>query len=84
MVARPIHEDEVVAKVGGRFKLAALLQKRLRELTAGAQKLVETESRDPVQIVYQEILEDKIALTMETDEDIEAGVRAALEGSSEL
>lgn len=33
--------DELDAKVGGRFKLTALLQKRIRELVAGAPRLVD-------------------------------------------
>jgi DNA-directed RNA polymerase subunit omega len=79
-VARPIREEEVILKVGGRFRLAALVQKRLRELVAGAQKLVTTNASDPLQIVYQEILEDKIGLGEAEQEPEEAGVRAALHG----
>ena len=79
-MARPIREEEVILKVGGRFRLAALVQKRLRELVAGAQKLVTTTSTDPLQIVYQEILEDRIGLGETEQEPEEAGVRAALHG----
>lgn len=79
-MARPIREEEVILKVGGRFRLAALVQKRLRELVAGAQKLVTTTSPDPLQIVYQEILEDRIGLGPAEQEPEEAGVRAALHG----
>lgn len=60
--------------------MAALVQKRLRELVAGAQKLVTTDASDPLQIVYQEILEGKIALGETEPEPEEAGVRAALHG----
>jgi len=83
-VAPPIREEEVVAKVGGRFALAALVQKRLRELMAGAQKLVDGSSRDPLQIIYQEIMENKIELGSVDEETEEAGVRAALRGGSRL
>jgi len=79
-VARPIREEEVIKKVGGRFRLAALVQKRLRELMSGAQKLVDTDATDPLQIIYQEILEDKIDLGAAAEEPEEAGVRAALHG----
>jgi len=82
-VARPIREDEVISKVGGRFKLTALLQKRMRELTGGARKLVETQSRDLIQVIYQEILEEKIGLGEEEEAGEEAGVRAALEGGAQ-
>lgn len=79
-MARPIREEEVIEKVGGRFRLAALVQMRLRELMAGAQKLVDTRATDPLQIIYQEIMEDKIALGAIPEEAEEAGVRAALRG----
>ena len=83
-MARPIREEEVVAKVGGRFALAALVQKRLRELMSGAQKLVEGSSQDLLQVIYREVMEDKIALGSVEEETEEAGVRAALHGGSRL
>ena len=79
-MARPIREEEVIEKVGGRFKMSALVQMRLRELMAGGQKLVETEATDPLQIIYQEIMEDKIGIEAVEEEVEEAGVRAALGG----
>ena len=78
-MAQPIGEEEVVAKVGGRFRLTALIQKRLRELTAGARKLVETDATDLLQVVYQEILEEKIDAGPPEAEVDEATVRAALD-----
>jgi DNA-directed RNA polymerase subunit omega len=54
---------EIVDKVGGRFKLTALIQKRLGELMAGARPLIEnTEGKTQLEIVVQEILQDKIAV----------------------
>jgi len=79
-VARPIREEDVVAKVGGRFSLAALVQKRLRELMSGAQKLVDSPSRDFLQVIYQESMEDKIELGSVEEEVDETSVRAALQG----
>ena len=78
-MAQPIGEERVVAKVGGRFRLTALVQKRLRELTAGAQKLVDTDATDFLQVIYQEILEEKIDAGPPEAEVDEATVRAALE-----
>ena len=74
----------VVEKVGGRFILSSLVQKRLRELMSGAQKLVKSDSRDVLQIIYQEIMEDKIALGATEEPQDEAGVRAALRGGSRV
>jgi len=61
-----LKSDEIVNKVGGRFKLTALIQKRMIELMEGARPLVE---RDPhwtdLETVIQEILQDKIAIDYE-------------------
>ena len=66
-----LKSTEIVNKVGGRFKLTALIQKRLDELVQGARPLIEdTEGRSMLEIVIQEILEDKI--TFDTKEDDEA------------
>lgn len=83
-MARLIHEEKVIEKVGGRFILSSMVQKRLRELMSGAQKLVESDSRDVLQIIYQEIMEDKIALGATEEAPDEAGVRAALRGGSRV
>ena len=49
-------------KVGGRFKLSTLIQKRLVALNAGSRPLVESRHDDKMQIVIQEIMQDKIYL----------------------
>ena len=48
--------------MGGRFKLSTLIQKRLVALNAGARPLVELNTHDKLQIVVQEIMQDKIFL----------------------
>ena len=57
-------EEALVLKVGGKFKLTALMQKRMVELNRGAAPLVEIEGDepDPRAIVVKEILEGKIEL----------------------
>jgi len=55
--------DAIVKKVGGRFILTALIQKRLAELLRGARPLIEdTEGKTMLEIVVQEIMQDKIAV----------------------
>ncbi|MHC4173804.1 MAG: DNA-directed RNA polymerase subunit omega [Planctomycetota bacterium] len=55
--------DAIVRKVGGRFMLTALIQKRLAELLRGARPLIEdTEGKTLLEIVVQEIMQDKIAI----------------------
>ena len=57
-----LKSTDLINKVGGRFKLTALIQKRLDELVQGARPLIEdAEGKTMLEIVIQEILQDKIA-----------------------
>jgi DNA-directed RNA polymerase subunit omega len=60
-----LKEEAIVDKVGGRFKLSTLIQKRMVALNTGAKKLVDARTDDRLAIVIQEILEDKIYLDTE-------------------
>jgi DNA-directed RNA polymerase subunit omega len=55
-------EEQIVNKVGGRFKLSSLIQKRLVALNRGARPLVELPTKNPMEIVVAEIMQDKIYL----------------------
>jgi DNA-directed RNA polymerase subunit omega len=57
-----LREEEIVNKVGGRFKLSTLIQKRLVALNAGGRPLVDIDSNDKMQIVIEEIKQNKIYL----------------------
>jgi DNA-directed RNA polymerase subunit omega len=57
-----LKEEAIVNKVGGRFKLSTLIQKRLVALNAGSRPLVEANTDNRMEIVLQEILQDKIYL----------------------
>lgn len=57
-----LKEEEIVNKVGGRFKLSTLIQKRLVALNGGARPLVKLDTNEKLEIVVQEILQDKIYL----------------------
>ncbi|QDS88182.1 DNA-directed RNA polymerase subunit omega [Rosistilla ulvae] len=57
-----LKEEEIVNKVGGRFKLSTLIQKRLVQLNQGSRALVNVGTHDRMQIVLQEIVQDKIYL----------------------
>src|SRR5947208_10277421 len=59
-----LREEGIVNKVGGRFKLSTLIQKRMVALNTGARALVEVKGGDKMQTVVQEILQDKIYLDM--------------------
>src|SRR5688572_25572122 len=56
-----LKSDEIGQKMGGRFKLCALIQRRLKELIIdGARPLVERNGRTDLEIVIDEIAQDKI------------------------
>ena len=62
-----LKEEAIVNKVGGRFKLSTLMQKRMVALNAGARPLVNIGSEDKLEIIVQEILQDKIYLEMSSE-----------------
>ena len=56
-----LKSDEIVRKMGGRFKLTALIQRRLRELIIdGSRPRVERNGRTDLEIVIEEIMQNKI------------------------
>ena len=55
-------EEEIVNKIGGRFKLSALIQKRLVALNRGARPLLELQTKNQMEVVVAEIMHDKIFL----------------------
>ncbi|HUT47035.1 MAG TPA: hypothetical protein VMX36_12170 [Sedimentisphaerales bacterium] len=58
-----LKSEKIINKVGGKFKLTALVQKRLGELMQGGRPLIkDIEGRTMLEIIIQEILQDKIAI----------------------
>ena len=58
-----LKSEKIINKVGGKFKLTALVQKRLGELLQGSRPLIEdVGGKTMLEIVIQEILQDKIAI----------------------
>ena len=57
-----LREETIIRKVGGRFRLSTLIQKRLVALNGGSRALVEIDSDDKFEIAIEEILQDKIYL----------------------
>ncbi len=69
--------EAIVNKVGGRFKLSTLIQKRMVALNKGSRPLVELDTENKMSIVLQEILQDKIYL------DASSQIRITGEGNDE-
>lgn len=60
-----LKHDELNDKVGGSFKLSVLIQKRMKEIMNGSRPLIEdTKGKTLMEIVVQEILEDKITFEL--------------------
>jgi DNA-directed RNA polymerase subunit omega len=58
-----LKNTDVINKVGGRFKLSALIQKRMVELMQGGRPLIEdTEGKTLMEIVIDEIKREKITI----------------------
>ena len=80
-------EEQLIEKIGGKFKVTRLIQQRLIELNRGARPLVEVNNtgesggndlltrQDLVRVIIREILEDKIALAPR--EEIELSLEEA-------
>lgn len=60
-----LRDDDMINKVGGRFKLAALVQKRWLELLQGSRPLVDETGRTQIEIVLEEIRQDKVGIDYE-------------------
>ena len=64
-----LKSEEIVKKVGGRFKLTALIQRRMVELLQGARPFIERKKgMTDMEVAIQEILEDKIAIDYENSD----------------
>ena len=58
-----LKSTEIVNKVGGKFRLSSLMQKRMVELMNGSRPLIkDTEGMTLMEIVIQEIKHDKICV----------------------
>ena len=69
-----LREEAIVQKVGGRFKLSTLIQKRMTALNRGGRPLVDLNTDDKMAIIIAEIMQDKIFLDtnneIKTAEDV--------------
>ncbi len=59
-----LRHDELMDKVGGRFKLTALIQRRWLQLLQGARPMIDPKGLTEMEVVIREILEGKIDFEM--------------------
>ncbi len=55
-----LKNEDIINKVGGRFKLTAMIQKRWKELMLGARPMVEPGKMTTLEIAIREIAEGKV------------------------
>lgn len=60
-----LKDDEIIEKVGGRFKLTSLIQKRWLELMRGSRPMVDTQGKTEMEVIIEEILQGKLAIDYE-------------------
>lgn len=63
-----LRHDDLMKKVGGRFKLAALIQRRWLELLQGARPMVDPSGLTEMEVVIQEIVEGKVEMELPSDD----------------
>lgn len=63
--------DEIADKMGGRFKLCALIQRRLVQLMQGARPLVDRNGRSDLELVIEEIMQGKLSYEFDPTVDID-------------
>jgi DNA-directed RNA polymerase subunit omega len=58
-----LKDDNIIDKVGGRFKLASMIHKRYSELLQGSRPLIKrTEGMTDLETIIEEILQEKIGI----------------------
>jgi DNA-directed RNA polymerase subunit omega len=64
-----LKDDTIINKVGGRFKLTSLIQKRYHELLEGSRPMVKrTEGMTDLELIMEEIRQDKLAIDYENSD----------------
>ena len=59
-----LRDKQLVGKVGGKFKLTALIQRRWLQLLQGARPMVEAKGLTDMEVIIKEILEGKIEMEL--------------------
>jgi len=65
-----LRHDDMINKLGGRFKLTVLIQRRWLQLMHDARPMVDPAGKTPLEIVVQEIMEGKITARRLTPEEL--------------
>ncbi len=64
-----LRNDDIIDKVGGRFKLTALIQRRWLQLLQGARPMIDPRGLTEIEVVLKEIELGKIDFEFPSDDD---------------
>lgn len=67
-----LRHDDAIEKLGGRFKLTALIQRRWLQILQGARPLVDPKGLTDMEVVIKEIMEGKLDFVMTDEEEEES------------
>ncbi|MCL4196620.1 MAG: hypothetical protein KJZ69_03935 [Phycisphaerales bacterium] len=62
-----LKDDELVRRVGGKFRLASMIQRRWGQLMDGARPLVDRAGRTDLEIVIEEVRQGLLTFDSEPD-----------------
>lgn len=62
---KALKSDDIIDRVGGRFRLTALIQKRWLELLQGSRPLVDPKGLTEMEVVIEEIVQGKVTIDYE-------------------
>ncbi len=65
-----LRNEDLADRLGGRFRLASLLQKRWRDLMFGARPLVEPGKMTLLEVAVQELVDGKIGIDYDKSEGL--------------
>lgn len=66
-----LKSEDIVNRIGGRFKLCALIQRRLVQLMDGARPLVDRNGRSDLELAIEEIVQGKITCEFDPAAEID-------------
>ena len=64
-----LRNDDIIDKVGGRFKLTALIQRRWLQLLQGARPMIDPKGLTEIEVVLREIELGKIEFEIPSEDD---------------
>ena len=67
-----LKSDDIINKLGGRFKLTALIQRRWLQIMQGARPMIETDGLTELEVVVKEIAQGKIEAIHPTESEDDA------------